>query len=660
MTASLTKTGSYKELEPAESTVLQLFRDAMLRSRDSVAILDGKTSLSYTKLWNLAATIRARLAAQGVVPGDLVGIASPRSIHTVAAILGVIMAGGCYVPVDFEGLPEQVIEQLVIRNGIHHWIADREALKSHKSKTFLGHSALQLDDISCPEDQAPIDIPAVPINAESPLYVMFTSGSTGLPKGVVVPHRAVVRLVTGQNFLQFGPEHTFLLHSPLSFDASTLELWGGLLHGGRVAIAPCGRLGLAEYTELVAGLNVTTLWLTAAIFHLAAEHAPEMFLPLRQLIFGGDVIAPRPVERLRTLYPALHMVNGYGPTENTTFTCCFVVPANYRAEGSLPIGFPIAHTTVQILDENLKAVDAGEPGELVTGGAGVALGYLGDEGATAERFIADSSEGATQYRTGDRVRLRQDGAIEFLGRMDAQVKIAGNRVEVGAVEQAILSSPLVADAAVVVLHAAEREKQLVACVSVTGAAEKAEAQLRLWLGERLSRASVPQQWIFLDRLPMNANGKLDRTALRVRCEALFIAQTATVAAPKQGGGTLDRTAIEVYLQQLWMSLLNRASVGLDENFFDLGGTSLLLIEMHARLKAQFARTPSVVEIFSLPTPRALAERLDAAGELPRVSNAAEDRGQRQRAAMLARRPAANAARIANVDVAVAAGKEGSR
>jgi amino acid adenylation domain-containing protein len=658
MTVSLTKTGIYKEMEPGGTTVLQLFRDAMLRSPNAVAILDGKTSLSYLKLWNLAASIRTRLAAQGVVPGDLVGIAAPRSIHTVAAILGVIMAGGCYVPIDFEGLPEQVIEQLVKRNGIHHWIADAETLKSHKSKAFLGHSILLLDDISCPEDQGPSEIPEVAISAESPLYVMFTSGSTGLPKGVVVPHRAVVRLVAGQGFLQFGPEHTLLLHSPLSFDASTLELWGGLLHGGRVAIAPCGRLGLAEYTELVAGLNLTTLWLTAAMFHLAAEHAPEMFRPLRQLIFGGDVIAPRHVERVRTLYPTLHMVNGYGPTENTTFTCCYVVPANYRVEGSLPIGFPIAHTTVQILDENLEQVGAGEPGELVTGGAGVALGYLGDEEATAERFIAGSSEGARQYRTGDRVRMRQDGAIEFLGRMDAQVKIAGNRVEVGAVEQAILSSPLAAEAAVVVLPAAEGEKQLVACVSLAGTAENAEAQLRLWLGERLSRASIPQQWMFLDRLPMNANGKLDRTALRVRCEALFVSQAAPAQA--SGGGTPDRSAIEVYLQQLWMSLLNRASVGLDENFFDLGGTSLLLIEMHARLKAQFAPTPSVVEIFSLPTPRALAERLDAAGELPRVSNASEDRGQRQRAAMLARRQAANAARIASADVAVAASKEGSR
>ena len=223
------------------------------------------------------------------------------------------------------------------------------------------------------------------------------------------------------------------------------------------------------------------MWLTAAMFHLAAEHTPELFAPLRQLVFGGDVISPRHVERIRSLYSRLRMVNGYGPTENTTFTCCYVVPREYRAEGTLSIGRAIAHTTVHILDTERNELPAGMPGELATGGAGVALGYLGRPEATVEKFLEDpfsDRPGALLYLTGDRAVARLDGTIEFLGRIDRQVKIAGHRVELAAVENALSASPLVADAAVVVLAVPSGEKQLVACVALASPAQNAEATLR--------------------------------------------------------------------------------------------------------------------------------------------------------------------------------------
>ncbi len=648
--------------DPHQATVLDLFRTAVDRTPDAVAISTASTSLTYTKLWNYAASFRARLAARGFGPGDMVGIAAERSVATVAAILGVLMCGGCYVPVDSKELPSEIVKQLAERNRLHSWFADADAFGSRNSALFAGKSVLQLEDVPLPAGESLVEIPAPAINPENPCYVMFTSGSTGLPKGVVVPHRAVARLVLGQDFLRFGPEQTFLLHSPLSFDASTLELWGALLHGGRLAIAPAGRLGLDDYADVLVQQKVTTLWLTAAMFHLAAEHAPEMFAPLTQLIFGGDVIAPRHVERVRQLYPGLHMVNGYGPTENTTFTCCYVVPAEYRAEGSLPIGFPIARTTVQIFDENLDAVAAGEAGELVAGGAGVALGYLEEPVATAERFLPDTTspeQNARLYRTGDFVRQRQDGAIEFLGRLDSQVKIAGHRVELGAIEHTIASAPRVADAAVVVLTPTDGEKQLAACVSLSNATDDAEAQLRAWLNQRLPHASIPQHWMFLERLPITANGKLDRNTLRDRCQAQFLTRdSANPSAQTASREALSLSETERTLQQLWAMLLNRASVGMDDNFFDLGGTSLLWIEMHARLKSQFVSVPSVVEIFALPTPRALAERLYAGRGVLRPLNAGEERGQRQRAAMLARR--SHASKAANVDIPVGASQDGSR
>jgi len=638
------------EANPWNSTVLQAFAAVVDGDPNSIALADTQQSLTYGELWNFADAFRARLVAQGMKPGDRVGVAAGRSMATVAAIVGIVMAGGCYVPIDVKEFSGTVLEQIRESSGIRFWVADEKTRQAADPALWAGCFLLAVEEVALPVDIAPVEIPTVQVDGESPLYVMFTSGSTGLPKGVVVPHRAVARLVTGQDFIEFDAAQTFLLHSPLSFDASTLEFWGSLLHGSRLVVAPGRSLGLDDYTQLIQQQGVTTLWLTAAMFHLAAEHTPELFAPLRQLVFGGDVISPRHVARIRSLYPALRMVNGYGPTENTTFTCCYVVPSEYRAEGTLPIGGPIAHTTVHILDADRNELPAGQAGELAAGGAGVALGYLGRPEATAEKFLADpfsDRPGALLYLTGDRAVARLDGTIEFMGRIDRQVKIAGHRVELAAVENALSASPLVADAAVVVLTVPSGEKQLVACLALTSPTQNAEATLRAWLRARLSRTSTPQHWLFLERLPINANGKLDRSALQTLCETRLIASNPDhsrpvaklqeeVATQRESGEDEARTV--AYLQELWATLLGRTAVAADENFFDLGGTSLLLIEMHARLHTEFASTPSLVDMFAYPTSRSLAARL-CAGQAAKVEAAAgELRGQRQRAAMLARRP----------------------
>lgn len=643
-------------------TVFDLFSDIVRCFPDSIALVDGKQSVSYAELWNFADGFRSRLVAMGIQSGDVVGIASRRSVAHVAAILGIVMAGGCYMPMEMEEFSAQVLGQIGTTSGLRAWIADRNAFKSVSPSVWGSCPVLSLEDVSAPTGKHLAEIPRPAIGGDSPLYVMFTSGSTGTPKGVVIPHRAVARLVVDQEFIQFGPDETFLLHSPLSFDASTLELWGSLLHGSRLVLAPNISLGLDDYTRIIAEEGVTTLWLTAALFHLAAEHAPDLFAPLHQLVFGGDVISPRHVERIRKLYPALRMVNGYGPTENTTFTCCYRVPAAYRADGSLPIGSALVHTTVHVLDGNHEPLPIGQEGELATGGAGVALGYMGQPEATAERFLPDAfsnKAGAMLYLTGDRARQRPDGTVEFLGRMDRQIKIAGHRVELVAVESALTASPLVADAAVVVRTNPSGEKQMVACVASTEPAQDAETTLRTWLQARLSRASIPQHWLFLDKLPINANGKLDRSALQRLCETRLRSvspEHPTPNLPSEGRANEqahapDENAVRKGLQQMWAALLARPVVGADENFFDLGGTSLLLIEMHARLKTQFASVPSLVDMFAFPTPSALAVRLVSGGLTKEPAAAAEQRGQRQRAAMLARRPAMNALKTAKPNIA---------
>lgn len=625
-----------------------IFRDVAVRHRERPAVADATLTLRYADLWNFAAGYRERLLALGVRPGDPVCLVADRSVPAVAAIVGIVLAGAVYVPVEPESLSGSLAD-LLTKKGIPFCIAASDTLR-RMPELMAGCVVLPLESVPVPLPGPPISIDLPQIGPEQPVYVMFTSGTTGQPKGVVVPHRAVARLVAGQTYLDFGPEHTFLLHSPLAFDASTLELWGSLLTGGLLVVAPAGTLGLADYGRLLETHKITTLWMTAAVFHLAAEHAPQMFAGLRQLIFGGDVIHPQAVERVRRLFPALRMVNGYGPTENTTFTCCYVVPETYVADGPLPIGMPLAGTTVEILDTAGAPVAAGEAGELVTGGLGVALGYWKDEAATAEKFLPDPQAAwpeARRYRTGDRVRQRPDGLVEFLGRIDSEAKIDGRRVDLAEVERVLRACPGVQECAVLVVAPPAGGKRLVAFAAVPEKSPNAEARLRSWLAERVIPAAVPQQITVLERLPVNRNGKVDRAALAALSQVTFSAPLAVTDVTPEIPGTsrpaTPQAALEHELCRDWSSLLGREGLNADSNFFELGGTSLLLIELHARLAARHRNMPSLAEMFDLPTPRLLAARLLQPREDSRPMLLARDRGERQRMALAARRGLTNSA-----------------
>src|SRR6185436_5516200 len=289
-------------------------------------------------------------------------------------------------------------------------------------------------------------------------YVMYTSGSTGRPKGVAVVHRAVVRLVCDTGYARFGPGEVWLQLAPPSFDAATLEIWGALLHGGRLVLAPAGAPAPAELGETLARHGVTSLWLTAGLFHQMVEESLAGLLPVRQLLSGGDVLSPGHVRRALSGLPGTRLINGYGPTENTTFTCCHPMEGPDEVESPVPLGRPIANTRVYVLDASLRPVPPGVAGELCAGGDGLARGYRGRPELTAERFVpdpfadrTDRSDGNRLYRTGDLARYLPDGRLEFLGRLDRQVKIRGFRVEPGEVEAKLLAHPGVEQAAVVVL-----------------------------------------------------------------------------------------------------------------------------------------------------------------------------------------------------------------
>ncbi|HTH46491.1 MAG TPA: amino acid adenylation domain-containing protein, partial [Candidatus Limnocylindria bacterium] len=443
---------------------------------------------------------------------------------------------------------------------------------------------------------------------EDPAYVIYTSGSTGQPKGVLVPHRGVVRLVRNQNYVTLGADDTILQLAPLSFDASTFELWGALLNGGRVALAPAGRPALAEIGEAIQRYQVTTLWLTAGLFHLMVDERLEDLKPLRQLLAGGDVLFPGHVLRVRRVLPHCRLINGYGPTENTTFTCCHTITNEADVTPSVPIGRPISNTQVYVLDAQLEPVPVGVAGELYTGGDGVALGYLNDPVLTAGRFIPDPfrpGAGNRLYRTGDSVRWRADGNLEFLGRLDQQVKIRGFRIEPAEIETVLAAHPAVSACAVVAPGGPAGERSITAFMVPGEGARLTAGALRAWLAARLPEHMIPTRFVAREGLPLTANGKVDRQAL-ANAEGAGLPPGTEYLAPRS---ELERT-----LAGLWQEALRQERVGVFDDFFELGGHSLLAMVIRARLAAVLKREVPIGWFFEERTIAGLSRQIEASGE----------------------------------------------
>jgi hypothetical protein len=372
------------------------------------------------------------------------------------------------------------------------------------------------------------------------------------------------------------------------------------------------------------------MWLTAGLFHLMVDNNLDGLKPLRQLLAGGDVLSPPHVLKAVRAMPGARLINGYGPTENTTFSCCYTVPADYSGEGSLPIGRPIRQTEVLILDESLRPVAAGIDGELYVGGAGVALGYLNRPELTAERFVPhplQPGSNARVYKTGDRVRMRSDGNIEFLGRVDRQVKINGKRVELDEIEARLRATGLVQDAAVVCPAGEVGHRSIAAFVTVAAQAKVDVEQLRRKLREELPDFMMPASITQLESFPLSPTGKVDRAKLPV-----------AVASATESRGRPPANATEAAIREIWRRVLGTHAVGVDENFFDLGGTSLGLIEVHASIKRSMASDITVVEMFQYPRISALAERMTRGAPSRATMHSAQDRARRQQAALAQRRP----------------------
>jgi len=446
---------------------------------------------------------------------------------------------------------------------------------------------------------------------ESLAYVSYTSGSTGRPKGVCVPHRGVVRLVQGTDYAHFGPDETFLQFAPVAFDASTFEIWGALLNGARLVVFPAQLPSLAELGEFIRDHRITTLWLTAGLFHQMVDHQLDSLRDVRQLLAGGDVLSPAHVTRALERLDRTRLINGYGPTENTTFTCCHRISEPPPVGGAVPIGRPIANTEVFILDRQSQPVPVGVPGELYAGGDGLAHGYLNQPELTSGKFIPhpfSARPDARLYRTGDRARWRPDGSIEFLGRIDRQLKIRGFRIEPEEIETILEQHPAVRQAIVVARAGDQAEKRLLAYVSARGQPAPAPAELRQHLQRKLPDYMLPAAFVLLDEMPLTANGKVDRDALPVP-ESLPAAASAGFTAP--------RNDAEARLAALWERVLGMRPVGINDNFFELGGHSLAGVRLFAQIEAEFGRKLPLATLFQAPTVEQLAGRLlqdEAAGD----------------------------------------------
>jgi fengycin family lipopeptide synthetase E len=577
--------------------VHELFRARAVATPQAIAISSAEGDLTYAELDRKADHLaRGLVARHGVRQEELIPLVMERSPRMVVAMLAVLKAGAAYVPI-LPSDPAERVQFILSDTGCHIVITEPGCAALVSAAQFA--SAMLLFD-----DEPGLTDPSGSLPARgggsSLAYVMYTSGTSGRPKGVLIEHRGIVRLVIDAGYIEIAPNDRLLQAGSVAFDAATFEIWGALLNGASVYLAPKDvLLRPAALQDLIRRRSITVAFLTTVLFNQLADASDEIFHGLRVLLTGGERVSGKHISRVRRQYPQMALWHVYGPTENTTFTTAFAVDREFDLD--VPIGAPIARTVVSVLGPDLEKLPPGVAGELCTGGDGLSRGYLNNPALTAERFIPDpAGDGARMYRTGDRARWSQafgiEPVLEFCGRIDAQVKIRGFRIEPGEIEARLREIDGIRDAAVVTRPDVDGGKSLVAYLAGDGGIDTGAVRMacKKWLPDYM----IPAAFVVLERLPLNANGKLDQGSL-----PLPQREAPPVTPPDDADSTMEQ------LRRIWAEVLQRAEIGEDDDFFDLGGHSLAAVQMVSFVEERMQVELPINVVFDAPTLRQLTRYL---------------------------------------------------
>jgi len=575
---------------PRNKTIHELFEEQAARMPDQMAVVYEGQQLSYGELNERANRLARTLQAEGVEPDQLVGIMVERSLEMIVGILGILKAGGAYVPIDPD-YPEERIRYMLDDAGAKLLLS-----QSHLQQYVPhGRKVFYLDEqCSYHKDGSNLENTVEPTHLA---YVIYTSGTTGKPKGVMIEHRNVVRLVKQTDYVELNEDTRILQTGNIAFDASTFEIWGSLLNGGQLYLAQNEKiLNSTTLKQLIKRYSINTMWLTSPLFNQLSQQDRHLFEHLKTLIIGGDVLSVSHVNEVKGNCPMLKMVNGYGPTENTTFSTTFTISGEQI--NSVPIGRPIANSKAYIMNHSMQLQPIGVWGELMVAGDGVGRGYLNQPDLTAEKFLDNPFvPGERMYRTGDLARWLPDGNIEYLGRIDHQVKIRGYRIEIGEVETALLNISEVQEAIVIAREGEDGAKAL--CAYFVASRPYHISEMKEQLSKQLPNYMIPSYFIQLEKMPLTPNGKIDRKALPAP-EGEF---------QKRREYTAPRNTIEAKLAEIWQEVLGVAQVGVKDNFFDIGGHSIKILKLIQCINDQMDIEINFQTIFYTPTIELMALQL---------------------------------------------------